>query len=133
MRGFATVGPVLAARAPRRRPGGVTWPPLGRPAPPLGAPPAPTLAFVTVLDWLIVAFAFLLALRGFRQGFIVGILSFVGFAIGAIVGTRIGRSLLSGGASSPYAPAFALIGALIAGAVLAAGFEGVGLRVRRAV
>jgi len=93
----------------------------------------PTLAFVTVLDWLIVAFALLLALRGFRQGFIVGVLSFAGFAIGVFVGTRIGRALLSGGASSPYDPAFGLVGALVAGAILAAGFEGVGLRVRRAL
>ena len=94
---------------------------------------APTLACVTVLDWLIVAFALLLALRGFRQGFIVGLLSIVGFGVGAVVGTRIGRSLLSGGDTSPYDPAFGLVGALVAGAILAAGFEGVGLRMRRAL
>jgi S1-C subfamily serine protease len=86
---------------------------------------------VTRLDWLIVIFAALLAIFGFRRGFIVAVLSFGGFAIGAFLGTRLGPLLLSQGASSPYAPAFGLIGALLAGAILATGFEGVGLRLRR--
>jgi S1-C subfamily serine protease len=86
---------------------------------------------MTQLDWLIVAFAAVLATFGFRQGFILGTLSFVGFAIGAFIGTRVGPLLLPQGAASPYAPAFGLIGALVAGAILASGFEGVGLRLRR--
>jgi S1-C subfamily serine protease len=86
---------------------------------------------VTGLDWLIVAFAVLLALFGFRQGFIVGVLSFGGFALGAFIGTRLGPLLLPQGSSSPYAPAFGLIGALLAGAVLASGLEGLGWRLRR--
>jgi S1-C subfamily serine protease len=86
---------------------------------------------VTRLDWLIVIFAALLAIFGFRRGFIVAVLSFGGFAIGAFLGTRLGPLLLSQGTSSPYAPAFGLIGALLAGAILATGFEGVGLRLRR--
>ena len=86
---------------------------------------------VTGLDWLIVAFAVLLALFGFRQGFIVGVLSFGGFTLGAFVGTRLGPLLLPQGSASPYAPAFGLVGALLAGAILASGLEGVGWRVRR--
>jgi S1-C subfamily serine protease len=86
---------------------------------------------VTGLDWLIVVFAFLLALFGFRRGFIVAALSFGGFAIGSFIGTRLGPLLLSGGSASQYAPAFGLIGALLAGAILATGFEGIGLRLRR--
>jgi S1-C subfamily serine protease len=86
---------------------------------------------VTGLDWLIVVFAFLLALFGFRRGFIVAALSFGGFAIGSFIGTRLGPLLLSGGSASQYAPAFGLIGALVAGAILATGFEGIGLRLRR--
>jgi S1-C subfamily serine protease len=86
---------------------------------------------MTELDWLIVAFAALLALFGFRQGFIVGVLSFGGFALGAFVGTRLGPLLLPQGSSSPYAPAFGLVGALLAGAILASGLEGVGWRLRR--
>jgi S1-C subfamily serine protease len=86
---------------------------------------------VTQLDWIIVAFAVVLALFGFRQGFIVGVLSFAGFAIGAFLGTRLGPLLLPRGSSSPYAAAFGLFGAVLAGAILASGFEGVGFRLRR--
>jgi len=88
---------------------------------------------VTQLDWLILAFAAVLAAFGFRQGFILGVLSFVGFALGAFLGTRVGPLLLPRGSASPYAPAFGLVGALVAGAIFASGFEGVGLRLRRAL
>ncbi len=80
---------------------------------------------------MIVAFAGLLALFGYRQGFIMGVLSFGGFAVGAFIGTRLGPLVLAQGSASPYAPAFGLVGALIAGAVFASGFEGIGLRLRR--
>jgi S1-C subfamily serine protease len=86
---------------------------------------------VTQLDWLILAFAGILAVFGFRQGFIVGALSFAGFAAGAFLGTRLGPVLLPRGSSSPYAPAFGLVGALLGGAILASGLEGVGFRLRR--
>jgi S1-C subfamily serine protease len=86
---------------------------------------------VSRLDWIIVVFAALLAFFGFRRGFIVAVLSFGGFAIGSFIGTRLGPLLLSQGSSSAYAPVFGLIGALLAGAILATGFEGVGLRLRR--
>jgi S1-C subfamily serine protease len=86
---------------------------------------------VTQLDWIIVAFAVVLALLGFRQGFIVGVLSFAGFAIGAFIGTRLGPVLLPRGSSSPYAPAFGLFGALLAGAILASGLEGLGFKLKR--
>ena len=86
---------------------------------------------MTQLDWIIVAFAALLACFGFWQGFIVGALSFIGFAVGAFIGTRLGPLLLDRGSSSPYAPAFGLVGALLAGAILASGLEGVGFKLRR--
>jgi uncharacterized membrane protein required for colicin V production len=86
---------------------------------------------VTLLDWLIVAFAGLLAMFGYRQGLIVGALSFGGFAIGAFIGTRLGPLLLPQGSASPYAPAFGLVGALLAGGLVASGFEGFGFRLRR--
>jgi S1-C subfamily serine protease len=88
---------------------------------------------VTGLDWIIVAFAAVLASFGFRRGFIVGALSFAGFAGGAFLGTRVGPLLLPHGSSSPYAPAFGLLGAVFAGAILASGLEGVGWRLRRAL
>jgi hypothetical protein len=79
---------------------------------------------VTSLDWLIVAFIALMALGGYRQGLIVGALSLAGFVGGAILGGRLGPALLPDGADSPYAPATALAGALIVGAILAVAFEG---------
>jgi S1-C subfamily serine protease len=86
---------------------------------------------VTTLDWLIVVWVAILALFGLRQGFIVGVLSFGGFAVGAFVGTRVGPLLLPQGSASPYAPAFGLVGALLAGAIIATGLEGLGWRLRR--
>jgi uncharacterized membrane protein required for colicin V production len=86
---------------------------------------------MTGLDWIIAALLVLLAVFGFHRGFIVGVLSFGGFIGGAFIGTRVGPLLLPRGSASPYAPAFGLVGALLAGAILASGLEGVGLRLRR--
>jgi hypothetical protein len=85
---------------------------------------------MTVVDWLIVAFAALLALYGYRQGFIVGLLSLIGFGLGAFLGTRLAPLILPGGSRSQYAPLFGLLGALLGGGALASGLEGVGARVR---
>lgn len=86
---------------------------------------------MTTIDWIIVGFTVLMAIYGYLQGFIVGALSLIGFVVGAFIGTRVGPTLLSGGAHSPYAPLFGLAGALLAGGVLATGLEGIGLRLRR--
>jgi hypothetical protein len=88
---------------------------------------------VTTVDWIIVAFTVLFAFYGYMQGFIVGVLSLIGFALGAFLGTRIGPLLLPAGSHSQYAPLFGLVGALLAGGVLASGFEGLGLHARAAL
>jgi S1-C subfamily serine protease len=88
---------------------------------------------MTGLDWTILGFTALLAGLGFLRGFIVGALSLAGFIGGAFLGTRLAPALLSGGSASPYAPLFGLFGALIGGAVLAGGLEGLGLRLRALV
>jgi S1-C subfamily serine protease len=88
---------------------------------------------MTGVDWLIVAFTALLALYGYMQGFIVGMLSLAGFAVGAFIGTRLAPVILPGGSHSTYAPLFGLLGALIAGGVLASGFEGIGMHARAAL
>jgi S1-C subfamily serine protease len=85
---------------------------------------------LTGIDWVIVGAIVLLGLFGWAQGFISGALALVGFAGGAWLGTRVAPVFLSGGRESAWAPAFALVGAIIAGGVLAAGFEGVGARLR---
>jgi S1-C subfamily serine protease len=86
---------------------------------------------VTQVDWIILGLAVLLAFFGYRQGFIVGVLSFAGFVLGAFLGTRLGPLLLPEGSASPYAPAFGLVGALLGGAILAMGLEGLGFMLRR--
>lgn len=91
---------------------------------------ADNLIDVNLLDWLIVAFTVLLAIYGYLQGFIVGALSLAGFAVGAFLGAHFGPLLLPSGSRSPYAPLFGLLGALLAGGVLASGLEGVGVRAR---
>src|SRR5919107_4053602 len=88
---------------------------------------------MTGLDWIVLGIVILLALFGWAQGFVAGALALVGFVIGAWVGTRVGPLVLDEGADSGWAPAFGLIGALVAGAILAMGFEGVGARLRARV
>jgi S1-C subfamily serine protease len=85
---------------------------------------------VTSIDWVIAGFIVLLALYGYMQGFIVGALSLAGFAIGAFLGTRLAPLILPGGSHSQYAPLFGLLGALLAGGVLASGFEGLAVHAR---
>src|SRR3954447_4376657 len=88
---------------------------------------------MTGLDWIVLGIVILLALFGWAQGFVAGALALLGFAIGAWVGTRVGPMLLPDGSDSGWAPAFGLMGALVAGVVLAVGFEGLGARLRARV
>ena len=86
---------------------------------------------MTTVDLIIVAFTALLAAAGFRQGFVVGALSLAGFVGGAYLGTRAAPLLLPEGSSSPYAPAFGLMGAFLGGVVLSLSFEGLATALRR--
>jgi S1-C subfamily serine protease len=86
---------------------------------------------MTVADVVILILVALTAFQGYVRGFLVGVMSLVGFLGGAFVGARIGPLILSGGANSPDAPLFGLGGALIAGSLLGAIFEGVARRLRR--
>ncbi len=85
---------------------------------------------MTVLDWAIVAFTLALALWGYRQGLIVGALTLIGFGAGAFAGGRVAPLLLSEGSESPYAPLFAALGALLAGALVAVSVESLALGMR---
>lgn len=85
---------------------------------------------MTAIDWIILAFVVVMALWGFLQGLIVGALSLAGFIAGAVAGARVAPLLLSGGSHSPYAPLFALLGALMLGGVLAMGLESLGFKLR---
>jgi S1-C subfamily serine protease len=86
---------------------------------------------VTVLDWAIIAFTIAFAMWGYRQGLIVGVLTLLGFGAGALAGSRLGPLLLNNGSSSPYAPLFAALGALLVGAVVAVTLESLALGLRK--
>jgi hypothetical protein len=85
---------------------------------------------MTGVDWIIVAFTVLMGLWGFAQGLIVGALSLAGFVGGAFVGARLGPALITHGSHSPYAPLFALMGAILVGGILASGLEVLGFHLR---
>ena len=97
---------------------------------PRGPPSAHNLPALSILDWVILGFTGLLALYGYAQGFVVGALSLIGFAVGAFLGTRIAPLLLHSGDRSTYAPLFTLVGALLVGGVCASGLEAFGGRLR---
>ncbi len=88
---------------------------------------------MTTLDLIILGLVAVLAVYGWVQGFVAGALGLAGFALGAYLGTRFGPTLLPEGSASPYAPLFGLMGAILAGAVLASGLSTMGRRLRRAV
>jgi S1-C subfamily serine protease len=88
---------------------------------------------VTAIDWIIVGFTLAMGLWGYAQGLIVGALSLAGFAVGAVLGARIGPLLLEEGARSPYAPLVSLLCAAVVGGLLAAGLEVLGFHLRRRI
>jgi len=88
---------------------------------------------VTTADWIILAFVALVAVYGYAQGFLVGVLALAGFAGGGFAGSRLGPLLLTGGSSSPYAPLFALGGAVLLGGLAASTLEFLGWSVRRRI
>ncbi|HST42026.1 MAG TPA: MarP family serine protease [Conexibacter sp.] len=85
---------------------------------------------MTTIDWVIVGLVALFAFFGWMRGFIVGALSLGGFALGAVLGARVGPLLLPDGSHSPYAALFALAGALLVGGLLSSGLETLGMKLR---
>lgn len=88
---------------------------------------------MTTADWIILAFVALVAVYGYAQGFLVGVLALAGFVGGGFAGSRLGPLLLTGGSSSPYAPLFALGGAVLLGGLAASTLEFLGWSVRRRI
>jgi S1-C subfamily serine protease len=80
---------------------------------------------VTWVDWVVVGFAALLAIRGAQQGFVAGALALVGLVAGAFVGGRLASAVLESGSHSRYAPLIALA----AGLLLVVLFQALGLRI----
>jgi S1-C subfamily serine protease len=86
---------------------------------------------MTAVDWIIIGFVALMALWGYGQGLVISGLSLAGFAGGAFAGSRLATLLLEQGSSSPYAPLFSLVTALMVGGLAAIFFEAVGVGIRR--
>jgi S1-C subfamily serine protease len=86
---------------------------------------------MTAVDWIIIGFVALMALWGYGQGLVISGLSLAGFAGGAFAGSRLAPLLLEQGSSSPYAPLFSLVTALMVGGLAAIVFETVGVGIRR--
>jgi S1-C subfamily serine protease len=83
---------------------------------------------VSTADWVVIAVVALAGLYGLTNGLVRGALSLAGFALGAYMGALLAPALLADG--SPYAPVFALAGALLGGTLLrgVAGLLGAVLR-----
>ena len=86
-----------------------------------------------LLDLILIVLVVAFAVAGYRQGFIIGVLSFAGFvgggAIGAVFGPRIARSLVSGLAQQALVAIIVVFVAALIGQLLASGV-GVAVRAR---
>ena len=80
---------------------------------------------MTSVDWVVLGFAVLLAVRGAQQGFVAGALALIGLVVGAIVGGRLASAVLQSGSHSRFAPLIALGGGLL----LVVLFQSLGLRI----
>jgi S1-C subfamily serine protease len=86
-----------------------------------------------LLDLILIVLVVAFAVAGYRQGFIIGVLSFAGFigggAIGAVFGPHIARSLVSGLAQQALVAIIVVFVAAMIGQLLASGV-GVAVRAR---
>ena len=86
-----------------------------------------------LLDLILIVLVVAFAVAGYRQGFIIGVLSFAGFigggAIGAVFGPGIARSLVSGLAQQALVTIIVVFVAAMIGQLLASGV-GVAMRAR---
>lgn len=86
-----------------------------------------------ILDLLIVAIVVAGAVWGYREGLSTAAFALAGFALGAIIGSRVAPLALDDGYRDTFAPVAALPAAILLGALLAAAFERVGAQARRRV
>jgi len=86
-----------------------------------------------LLDLILVVLVVAFAVAGYRQGFIIGVLSFAGFigggAIGALIGPSIARALVDGLAQQALVAIIVVFVAAMVGQLLASGL-GVAMRSR---
>ncbi|MBA3298975.1 MAG: MarP family serine protease [Thermoleophilaceae bacterium] len=84
-----------------------------------------------ILDLLIVAIVMAGAVWGYREGLSTAAFALAGFAVGAIIGSRVAPLALDDGYRDTFAPVASLPAAILLGALLAAAFERIGAQVRR--
>jgi S1-C subfamily serine protease len=68
---------------------------------------------VTRLDWILLGVVAVAGFVGLRKGLVAGVLAISGVVAGAVVGARLAKVVLPGGAHSPYAPLVGLAGAVV--------------------
>ncbi len=73
---------------------------------------------MTRVDLVVIVWVALSAAIGFRRGLVGQALALGGFALGALIGSRVGPYALSAGARESWQPVAALAGALIGGLVV---------------
>ena len=70
---------------------------------------------VTLLDLIAVVWIVFSCFQGARRGLVANALSLIGFAAGAVIGSRLAPHLLAAGAASPWLPAATMVAALVLG------------------
>jgi hypothetical protein len=85
-----------------------------------------------VVDLLILVATAIAAVVGSRRGFVVSLFTFVGFLLGALLGTAIAGAVLPPRESSLATPVFGLMAALVIGGTCAIAMSELGRRVRAA-
>jgi S1-C subfamily serine protease len=73
---------------------------------------------VSAIDLLVLAGIALSAFRGAQRGLVATLLGLAGFAVGAMIGSRLAPVLLEGGRHSPWLGVAGLAGALIGGSIV---------------
>jgi len=77
---------------------------------------------MTRLDWILLGVVAFAAFLGLRKGLVASVLGIAGIVAGAMIGARLAKVVLPGGAHSPYAPLIGLAGAVVG----ACAFEALG-------
>jgi S1-C subfamily serine protease len=68
---------------------------------------------LTRLDWILLGVVVVAGLVGLRKGLVASTLAIAGIVAGAVLGARLAKVVLPGGAHSPYAPLIGLAGAVV--------------------
>src|ERR671928_122237 len=76
------------------------------------APDGRYTSAVSAIDLLVIGAVGLSAFRGAQRGLVATLLGLAGFAVGALIGSRVAPLLLSGGRHSPWLGAAGLLDAL---------------------